>query len=72
MNINEARFIGHEQAKGDNKKGGNVRLYLLLGLLALSALTTGCDVYRTSEGIGILGPYGGYFLCSDNTDCSGI
>jgi hypothetical protein len=45
-----------------------------LVMLALIGLANGCDleVYRTSEGIGVIGPNGGYFVCSDNNNCIGI
>lgn len=42
-------------------------------MFVLIGLTTGCDleVYRTNEGVGVIGPSGGWFLCSDNNDCGG-
>ena len=45
----------------------------LAALFVLIGLTTGCDleVYRTNEGVGVIGPSGGWFLCSDNNDCGG-
>lgn len=41
--------------------------------LTLIGLSAGCDLelYRTAEGIGVIGPNGGYFVCADNNDCSG-
>lgn len=44
---------------------------LIIGLVALAILTTGCDLYRTTEGTGIIGPNGGWFVCYDENDCSG-
>ena len=42
-------------------------------LLVVVLVTIGCDleIYRTNEGIGILGPNGGYFWCDNNVDCTG-
>jgi hypothetical protein len=41
--------------------------------LVLIGLAAGCDLefYRTAEGVGVIGPNGGYFVCTDNNDCSG-
>lgn len=46
---------------------GRTLLAVLIGLAA------GCDleVYRTNEGLGIIGPAGGYFMCDDETNCYG-
>lgn len=43
---------------------------LLLVVLGLC----GCDkkCYQTDEGVGVLGPNGGWFVCYDNDDCSGF
>ena len=54
-----------------NERGDKMKRLLAIGLLVFSALTTGCEIYRTSEGIGVIGPNGGYFVCSDNNDCYG-
>lgn len=44
-----------------------------LVVLVLLAVATGCDtrVYRTTEGVGVLGPSGGWFVCDDETQCYG-
>ncbi len=44
-----------------------------LVMLALIGLASGCDLelYRTAEGIGVIGPNGGYFVCADNNNCYG-
>ncbi len=46
-----------------------MRLLLAIGLLFLA----GCDLtaYQTNEGIGVIGPNGGYFVCFDNEHCEG-
>lgn len=51
-----------------------MRRYLTLIMLTLIGLASGCDleVYRTIEGIGVLGPDGGYFVCADNNNCDGV
>ncbi len=43
-------------------------------MLALIGLASGCDLelYRTAEGIGVIEPNGGYFVCSDNNNCDGM
>ena len=48
-----------------------MRNVLIIGLLALSAMTAGCDLYRTMEGMGVIGPNGGWFVCYDEGDCNG-
>lgn len=40
-------------------------------MLALLIGTTGCKLYRTNEGFGVVGQAGGYFWCDDNAQCSG-
>ncbi len=50
-----------------NRETTMKRTLMILGLL----LVTGCDLYRTNEGVGVLGPAGGWFQCFDETDCSG-
>lgn len=45
-----------------------IRLTLLVLLIGLG----GCDLYGNREGIGILGPDGGWFVCYDDNDCNGI
>jgi hypothetical protein len=48
-----------------------VRIIGLALLLALSVVLTGCDLYRTNEGVGVLGPNGGYFWCDNEALCDG-
>lgn len=43
----------------------------MLLMLALLMGATGCELYRTSEGVGVLGPTGGYFWCDDDAHCTG-
>lgn len=47
---------------------GRWMMLLFIGLMA------GCDneLYRTKEGIGLIGPNGGYFSCYTETQCSGV
>ena len=59
-------------ACGNYRTGENdMKKVLIIGLVALAILTTGCDLYRTTEGTGIIGPNGGWFVCYDENDCSG-
>jgi predicted small secreted protein len=44
---------------------------LIIGLVALATMVAGCDLYRTMEGVGIIGPNGGWFVCYDQNDCNG-
>lgn len=46
---------------------GRIMLVVVIGLLA------GCDlkVYQTSEGVGVIGPNGGYFRCDNEMFCNG-
>jgi hypothetical protein len=41
---------------------------IVIGIWVM-VLVTGCDVYRTNEGLGVIGPNGGYFWCFDNEQC---
>ena len=43
---------------------------IVLGLFVLATLS-GCDFYRTDEGLGVIGQNGGYFMCFDNEHCEG-
>ncbi len=45
------------------------RMLVLLFVLG----TMGCDLtaYRTDEGVGVIGPRGGYFWCDNELSCSG-
>lgn len=54
-------------------KGTIMRRYTILILLSLIGLNGGCELetYRTIEGYGVIGPAGGWFVCSDNEDCIG-
>ena len=49
-----------------------MRLCALITLV-LIGLSAGYDkeIYRTTEGVGIIGPTGGWFLCSDTEHCDG-
>ncbi len=42
----------------------------IIGLLVL-LFASGCDLCRTTEGLGVIGPNGGWFVCYDNDDCRG-
>lgn len=50
---------------------GRLVVVVLIGLVAGCDTRTAVEVYRTDEGLGILGPSGGYFWCDDETDCAG-
>lgn len=42
-------------------------------MLVIIGLMAGCDeLYRTTEGVGIIGQAGGYFVCYNETQCSGV
>jgi hypothetical protein len=45
------------------------RMMLLLFVLG----TMGCNLtaYRTIEGVGVIGPNGGYFQCDNELSCNG-
>jgi hypothetical protein len=44
-----------------------VRIIGRIVALVLIGLAAGCDL----ELVGVIGPNGGYFVCTDNNDCSG-
>lgn len=46
----------------------------IIGLLLMLTMLAGCDtrMYRTLEGTGIIGSNGGYFVCDNETQCSGV
>jgi hypothetical protein len=43
---------------------------IILSVFVLATIA-GCELYQTNEGIGIIGPNGGYFVCFDNEQCKG-
>lgn len=71
------RVIGQDTVRGKLTIGHSHPSYrpakpmrlipFILGLL----LMTGCDLYRTNEGVGVLGPSAGWFVCYDELDCAG-
>ena len=52
-------------------RGREMKNALIIGLVALATMAAGCDLYRTMEGVGIIGPNGGWFVCYDENDCNG-
>ncbi|NIP23015.1 MAG: hypothetical protein GWN55_06875 [Phycisphaerae bacterium] len=43
---------------------------IILSVFVLVTIT-GCELYQTNEGIGVIGHNGGWFVCFDNDHCEG-